>query len=107
MLRPKGLLGYIYTPDHTLSMGWVVYSDRKVLFETQMSRHMAVQRTGHLGLHQHGHIHKHVVQLLDAGFQTDDVLVPRLDLIQGLPGDLGVGDDLGGRLKAPSYVTLF
>lgn len=26
----------------------------------------------HLALHQHGHVHEHVVQLPDAGLQLDD-----------------------------------
>ena len=49
-----------------------------------------------LSLHQHSHVHKHVVQLPDAGLQADDVLMTGLDLAQGLPGDLRVGDDLHG-----------
>lgn len=34
------------------------------------------------------------MELPDAGLQADDVLMARLDLIQSLARDLGVGDDL-------------
>lgn len=48
----------------------------------------------HLSLYEHGHVHEHLMQLPDAGLQLHDVLVAGLDLVQGLPGDLGVWDDL-------------
>lgn len=35
----------------------------------------------YLTFYEHGHIHKHVVQLSDASFQFDDLIVPCLDLI--------------------------
>lgn len=38
----------------------------------------------YLALHQHGDVYKHVVQLLDAALQTDDVFVSGFDLAQGL-----------------------
>lgn len=47
----------------------------------------------HLALHQHGHVHEHVVKLSDAVFQLDNLIVPRLDLIHSLLGDV-VHDDL-------------
>lgn len=48
----------------------------------------------HLALHQHGHVHEHVVQLSNAGLQLDDLTVPCLNLAQGLLRDAGVHDDL-------------
>lgn len=52
--------------------------------------------TPYLALHQHGHVHEHVVQLPDARFQLDDLVVSRLDLVQGLFGHLRVHLDLVG-----------
>lgn len=49
----------------------------------------------HLALHQHGHVHEHVVKLPDAVLQLDDLVVPRLDLVHGLLRDV-VHDDLRG-----------
>lgn len=49
----------------------------------------------YLALHQHGHVHKHVMQLTDAGFQFDDLIVPRLDFVQRLLCHLRVHFDLG------------
>ena len=46
----------------------------------------------HLVLHQHGDVHEHVVELLDAALQPHDVLVPALDLAEGLLGNLRVDD---------------
>lgn len=50
----------------------------------------------HLALHEHGHVHEHVVQLPDAVLQLDDLTVACLNLTQGLLRDAGVHDDLGG-----------
>lgn len=47
----------------------------------------------YLAFHQHGHVHEHVVKLPDAVFQLDDLVVPRLNLVHGLLGDV-VHDDL-------------
>lgn len=55
----------------------------------------------HLALHQHGHVHEHVVKLSDAVFQLDDLVVPRFDLVHGLLGDV-VHDDLAVRSKEGS-----
>ena len=44
----------------------------------------------YLALHQHGDVYKHIVQLLDATFQTDDVFVPRFNLTKGLFRDARV-----------------
>lgn len=49
-----------------------------------------MQLRGYLSLHQHRHVHEHGVEVPDAGLQADDVLVPRLDLIQGLTSDLRI-----------------
>ena len=46
----------------------------------------------HLVLHQHGDVDEHVVKLLDAALQPHDVLVPALDLAEGLLGNLRVDD---------------
>ena len=46
----------------------------------------------HLVLHQHGDVHEHVVKLLDAALQPHDVLVPALNLTEGLLGNLRVDD---------------
>lgn len=48
----------------------------------------------YLTLHQHGHIHEHIVQLTDAVLQFDDFIVPRLNLIHSLFTDVAVHDDL-------------
>lgn len=48
----------------------------------------------HLALHQHGHVHEHIVQLPDAVLQLDDLTVSGLYLAQGLLGNAGVHDDL-------------
>lgn len=42
----------------------------------------------HLAFHQHGHVHEHVVKLPDTVFQLDNLIVPRLDLIHRLLGDV-------------------
>lgn len=55
----------------------------------------------YLILHQHGNVHKHVVKLLDAALQPHDVLVPSLDLAEGLLGNLRVND-----LEKPHKVML-
>ena len=47
----------------------------------------------YLALHKHGHVHEHVVELLDGGLQLDDVRVPRLDVRQGLLGRSCVHDN--------------
>ena len=47
----------------------------------------------YLALHKHGHVHEHVVELLDGGLQLDDVGVPRLDVRQGLLGRSSVHDN--------------
>lgn len=44
----------------------------------------------HLRLHEHGHVHEHLVQLADAGLQLQDVLVAGLDLVERLPGDVRI-----------------
>ena len=51
-----------------------------------------------LTLYQHGHVHEHVVQLLDGGLQLDDVGVPSLDVRQGLLGRRRVHDDALGKM---------
>lgn len=65
----------------------------------------------HLALHQHGHVHEHIVQLPDAGLQLDDLTVPSLDLTQRLLRDAGVHDDLGERepviFRFSIYVYVF
>ena len=50
----------------------------------------------YLTLHQHGHVHEHVVELLDGGLQLHDVGVPRLDVGQRLLGGRRVHDDALG-----------
>lgn len=65
---------------------------------SQPASHRGRYRAGavsHLALHQHGHVHKHVVQLADAVLKLDDLGVSRLDLVQRLLGHLGVHLDLG------------
>lgn len=52
----------------------------------------AFLRSSYLILHQHGDVHKHVMELLDAALQPHDVFVPTLNLAEGLLGDLGVND---------------
>lgn len=51
-----------------------------------------VPTAGYLILHQHGDVHKHVMKLLDAALQPHDVLVPSLDLTEGLLRNLRVND---------------
>lgn len=46
----------------------------------------------YLILHQHGDVHKHVMELLDAALQPHDILVPTLNLTEGLLGNLRVDD---------------
>lgn len=46
----------------------------------------------YLAFHQHGNVNKHVVQLLDAALQTDDVFVSGFNFTQGLFGDARVHD---------------
>ena len=46
----------------------------------------------YLVLNKHGDVHKHVMELLDAALQPDDVLVSGFDLVQGLLGDARVHD---------------
>lgn len=46
----------------------------------------------YLAFHQHGNVNKHVVQLLDATLQTDDVFVSGFNFTQGLFGDTRVHD---------------
>lgn len=48
----------------------------------------------HLGLHLHGEILEHLVQVSDAPFQLPDLVVSGLDLIQGLPRRFSVNQDL-------------
>lgn len=55
----------------------------------------------HLALHQHGHVHEHIVELPDAVLQLDDLTVSGLDLTQSLLRDAGVHDDLGSRAAGP------
>lgn len=45
-------------------------------------------RCFHLALHQHGHVHEHAMEFSDAVLQLDDLIVPRLNLIHGLLGDV-------------------
>lgn len=49
----------------------------------------AILKYGQVGIiyltfHQHGNVYKHIVQLLDATLQTDNVFVSGFNLIQGL-----------------------
>lgn len=46
----------------------------------------------YLAFHQHGNVNKHVVQLLDATLQTDNVFVSGFNFTQGLFGDARVHD---------------
>lgn len=46
----------------------------------------------YLILNQHGDVNKHVMQLFDATFQSHDIFVTSLNLIQGLLVDLRVHD---------------
>ncbi len=52
----------------------------------------------YLALHQHGDVYKHIVQLLDAAFQTDDVFVSGFNLTQGLFRDPRVHNLCGGEV---------
>lgn len=38
----------------------------------------------YLVLNQHGNVNKHVMELLDAAFQSHNVFVTSFDLVQGL-----------------------
>lgn len=51
-----------------------------------------MRRDMYLILNQHGDVHKHVMELLDAALQPHDVFVSGFDLVQGLLVDLGVHD---------------
>lgn len=62
---------------------------------------MLAPTAGYLILHQHGDVHEHVVELLDATLQPHDVLVPPLDLAEGLLGNLRV-DDLQEAMQRPA-----
>lgn len=42
----------------------------------------------YLGLHEHGHVREHLMQLPNAGLQLHDVLVTRLDFIESLSSNL-------------------
>lgn len=55
----------------------------------------------HLALHQHGHVHEHVMKLPDAVLQLDNLAVSGLDLTEGLLRDAGIHDDLEGRARGP------
>lgn len=55
----------------------------------------------YLALHQHGHVHEHIVQLPDTVLQLDDLTVSGLNLTEGLLRDAGVHDDLEGRAEGP------
>lgn len=46
----------------------------------------------YLALYQHGDVYEHVMQLLDATFQTDNVFVSGFDLTQSLFRDPRVHD---------------
>lgn len=46
----------------------------------------------YLVLNQHGNINKHVMELLDAAFQSHNVFMTSFDLIQGLLVDFWVHD---------------
>ena len=60
-----------------------------------------------LTLYEHGHVHEHVVQLLDGGLQLDDVGVPSLDVRQGLLGRRRVHDDALGKMYFKSLVHIY
>ena len=57
----------------------------------------------YLVLHQHGDVHKHVMELLDAALQTHDVFVSRLNLIQSLLVDLGLCDLTWRRIEQSTH----
>lgn len=57
----------------------------------------------HLALYKHGHVHEHVVQLLDGGLQLDDVGVPGFDVGEGL---LGLGSVHHDALREDSRIAL-
>lgn len=50
----------------------------------------------YLAFHQHGNVNKHVMQLLDATLQTDDVFVSGFNFTQGLFGDARVHNLMRG-----------
>ena len=56
----------------------------------------------HLWLNQHGHVHEHVVQLLDALLQLHDVVVSRFDVLQWLSRLRRVGENLRRKNKCVS-----
>lgn len=58
--------------------------------------HYPAASAPYLRLDEHGHVHEHVVQLLDAVLQLDDVIVTRLDVLQRLLGLTRVRQDLTG-----------
>lgn len=58
------------------------------LAEPQSAAVPREDRCFHLALHQHGHVHEHVVKLPDTIFQLDDLGVPRLYLVHSLLGDV-------------------
>ena len=47
----------------------------------------------YLAFYEHGHVHEHVVELLDGGLQLDDVGMARLNVRQGLLGRRRVHND--------------
>ena len=65
-------------------------------YEGELPPLVLVQSTC-LTLNQHGHIHEHVVQLLDGRLQLNDVRVPRLYVCQRLLGRGSVHDDPLGK----------
>lgn len=60
----------------------------------QTSNKKPERRLLHLSLHLHGEVLKHVVQLSDAPLQLQDLIVPRLDLIQSLLCSFSINQDL-------------
>lgn len=70
----------------------------QTLFVTPEKKHKKAQETWsalfYLSLHLHGEVLEHVVQVSDAPLQLQDLVVPRLDLVQSLPRSLSVNQDL-------------
>lgn len=60
----------------------------------QSSNKKPERRLLHLSLHLHGEVLEHVVQLSDAPLQLQDLIVPRLDLIQSLLCSFSINQDL-------------
>lgn len=60
------------------------------LAEPQMTQLLVLREDQcfHLALHKHGHVHEHVMKLSDTVFQLDNLIVPCLDLIHSLLGDV-------------------